>query len=286
MGIKKFGKKVIFDKINAKMMPEYTILNSEEIFEYEAAIVPEGEYIEYEYIPVDCNQLVANDQEIILEPVKTTGDFKHDRISRKRSYKPVDELVRPGKKAKVPDSDLTDKQLISRNKRRARNREAAQRQRDRRLQKRALFEEKIEKLESENKNWEGKYRILEEKYQKLEFQLRMEQRKTMATNQMTTNQNTQNIGNGYKPAKLVKINQKRSQRKNLKVTIPDPIQSTTVFAPAQAPTYAPVSTPQSAKAEESPCYLNDLIKVDTPTAEYVEKMALSRQDSFFTLFDL
>merc|ERR1712176_974872 len=215
MGIKKFGKKVIFDKINAKMMPEYTFLNSEEIFEYEAAVVPEGEYIEYEYIAVDCNELVADDQEIILEPVKTvktTGDFKHDRISRKRSYKPVDELVRPGKKAKVPDSDLTDKQLISRNKRRARNREAAQRQRDRRLQKSALFEEKIEKLESENKNWEEKYRILEEKYQKLEFQLRMEQRKKLATNQKT-----QNMGNGYKPAKLVKINQKRSQRKNLKV---------------------------------------------------------------------
>ena len=55
---------------------------------------------------------------IILEPVKTvktTDDLKHERISRKRSYKPVDELVRPGKKSKVPDSDLTDKQLISRN---------------------------------------------------------------------------------------------------------------------------------------------------------------------------
>ena len=234
------------------MMPEYTFLNAEEIFEYDAAVVPEGEYIEYEYIPVDCNQLVADDQEIILEPVKTvktTGDLKpvkHERISRKRSYKPVDELVRPGKKAKIPDSDLTDKQLISRNKRRARNREAAQRQRDRRLQKSALFEEKIEKLESENKNWEEKYRILEEKYQKLQFQLRMEQRKNVATNQMATNQNTQNIGNGYKPAKLVKINQKRSQRKNLKITIPDPIQPTPVFAPAPAPTYAPVSAPQSA----------------------------------------
>ena len=269
-------------------MPEYTFLNTEEIFEYEAAVVPEVEYIEYEYIPVDCNKLVEDDQEIILEPVKTvktTGDLKpkHERISKKRSYKPVDELVRPGKKAKVPDSDLTDKQLISRNKRRARNREAAQRQRDRRLQKSALFEEKIEKLASENKNWEDKYRILEEKYQKLQFQLRMEQRKTQS---IATNQKTQNIRSGYKPAKLVKINQKKSQRKNLKITNPGPIQPTTVFAPAPAPTYAPAPTPQSAKAEESSCYLNDLIKVDTPTAEYVEKMALSRQDSFFTLFDL
>ena len=101
----------------------------------------------------------------------------------------------------------------------------------------------------------------------------MEQRKNVATNQMATNQNTQNIGNGYR-------------EKNLKITIPDPIHPTPVFAPAPAPTYVPVSTPQPAKAEESPCFLNDLIKVDTPTAEYVEKMALSRQDSFCTLFDL
>ena len=78
-------------------MPEYTFLNAEEIFEYEAAVVPEGEYIEYEYIPVDCNQLVADDQEIILEPVKTvktTDDLKHERISTKRSYKPVDGQTR------------------------------------------------------------------------------------------------------------------------------------------------------------------------------------------------
>merc|ERR1712227_293744 len=216
-------------------MPEYAILNTEEIYEYEAC-VPEGEYIEYEYIPVDCNQLIADDQEIILEPVKTvktTGDSKpkHERISRKRSYKPVDELVRPGKKAKVPDSDLTDKQLISRNKRRARNREAAQRQRDRRLQQTATLEEKIGKLESENQVWEEKYRILEEKYQKLEFQLKMQKRKSIGQSK-TTNQN---FGNAYKPAKLVKLNQRRKSA-NLKVTIPASVQPT-VFPPTQAPVH-------------------------------------------------
>merc|ERR1712113_267076 len=111
-------------------------------------------------------------------------------------------LVRPGKKAKVPDSDLTDKQLISRNKRRARNREAAQRQRDRRLQKSALFEEKIKKLELENKNWEEKYRILEEKFQKVEFQLKMAQRTKFTGPNKLTNQkpeSSKSFLNAYQP---------------------------------------------------------------------------------------
>ena len=282
---------------STKMMPEYSILNSDEIYEYDAAIVPENEFsecvenefvenefVEYvEYIPVDCNQLVEPNQEIILEPmqtVETTDKPKHERVSRKRSYKPVPELVRPGKKAKVPDSDLTDKQLISRNKRRARNREAAQRQRDRRLQQTATLEEKIGKLESENQGWEEKYRILEEKYQKLEFQLKMQKRKFIGQS-MTTNQN---FGNAYKPAKLVKLNQRRKSA-NLKVTIPASVQPT-VFPPTQASVHAPVSTMESIKAEESFCNINDYIKVDTPTAEHVKQMTLSGPDPFLSnLFD-
>merc|ERR1712113_774319 len=186
----KTRRKKLEDKLEEIMMPTEEFMVSEVFqyeenneIQYEVQFVTEDTYnTEYFEIPPE-DQLILEDEEIILEPVKTTGSSKSTRstgnLSRKRSYKPVDELIRPGKKAKVPDSQLTDKQLISRNKRRARNREAAQRQRDRRLQKSALFEEKIEKLEAVNKNWEDKYRILEEKYQKLQFQLRMEQRKTV-----------------------------------------------------------------------------------------------------------
>lgn len=268
---------------------QYTILEPQEIFEYEAATVPACE-VEYEYIPVNCNKMMEtvefDDEDIILEPVqpeKTSLKSKHERLSRKRSYKPVDELVRPGKKAKVPDSLLTDKQLISRNKRRARNREAAQRQRDRRLQKNAMLEEKIEKLESENKSWEEKYRQLEEKYQKLEFQLSMEKKKSMSSVKLT-NQSPSDFGNGYQPAKLVQINQRK--RKNLKVTLPTVIPGKN-SAPLQNSDPAPLTfTDSTTESNESFCNLNDFIKVDTPTAKHVEKMALSGQDSFFTLFDL
>merc|ERR1711962_213821 len=151
------------EKLEEKMMrtEEYMV---SEVFQYEenneiqyeVQFVTDDTNTEYYEIPAE-DQLILDDEEIILEPVKTpvkTGGSKStrstDTLSRKRSYKPVDELIRPGKKAKVPDSQLTEKQLLSRNKRRARNREAAQRQRDRRLQKSALFEEKIEKLEEKN----------------------------------------------------------------------------------------------------------------------------------------
>ena len=101
---------------------------------------------------------------------------------------------------------------------------------------------------------------------------------------MTANQNTHNIGNGYQPAKLVQINQRRKPR-NLKVTIPSSVQPT-VFAPKPAPAYAPVCQPTTESAKVDDFNFNDFMKIDTPTAKHVEKMALTGQESLFTLFDL
>merc|ERR1712046_335200 len=229
------------EKLEEIMMPTEEYMVSE-VFQYEENneiqyevqfITEDTNNIEYFEIPAE-NQLILGDEEIILKPVKTTGSSKSTQstgdLSRKRPYKPVDELIRPGKKAKVPDSQLTDKQLISRNKRRVRNREAAQRQRDRRLQKSALFEEKIEKLEIENKNWEEKYRILEEKLQKVEFQLKMAQRTKFAGPVKRTNQKLESEGqsesflNAYQPAKLVHI--EKPKPKHLKLSIPAPTTTT------------------------------------------------------------
>merc|ERR1712046_222158 len=288
----KTRRKKLEEKLQEKMMPTEEFMVSE-VFHYE-----ENNEIQYEvqFVTEDTNnteyfeipaedQLILEDEEIILEPVKTTGSSKSTRstgtLSRKRSYKPVDELIRPGKKAKVPDSQLTDKQLISRNKRRARNREAAQRQRDRRLQKSALFEEKIEKLELENKNWEEKYRILEEKFQKVEFQLKMAQRKKFTGPIKKTNQKLEKLDQSeafltaYQPAKLVHI--EKPKPKHLKLSIP--AQSTMT---SSTTTVCPPTRAATDNLNESFCNLNDFIKVDTPTAKHVEKMALTGQDSFFT----
>jgi len=286
------------EKLEEKMMPTEEFMVSEVFqyeenneIQYEVQFVTEDTNTEYYEIPAE-DQLILDDEEIILEPVKTpvkTGGSKSTRstgtLSRKRSYKPVDELIRPGKKAKVPDSQLTEKQLLSRNKRRARNREAAQRQRDRRLQKSALFEEKIEKLELENKNWEEKYRILEEKFQKVEFQLKMAQRKKFTGPIKKTNQKLEKLDQSeafltaYQPAKLVHI--EKPKPKHLKLSIP--AQSTMT---SSTTTVCPPTRAATDNLNESFCNLNDFIKVDTPTAKHVEKMALTGQDSFFTLFDL
>merc|ERR1712046_8122 len=268
----KTRRKKLEEKLQEKMMPTEEFMVSE-VFHYE-----ENNEIQYEvqFVTEDTNnteyfeipaedQLILEDEEIILEPVKTTGSSKSTRstgtLSRKRSYKPVDEVIRPGKKAKVPDSQLTDKQLISRNKRRARNREAAQRQRDRRLQKSALFEEK---------------------FQKVEFQLKMAQRTKFSGPIKTTNQkleSSESFINAYQPAKLVHI--ENPKPKPLKLSIPSPTTTTPSTTPV-----CPQSRAATDNLNESFCNLNDFIKVDTPTAKHVEKMALTGQDSFFTLFDL
>jgi hypothetical protein len=91
----------------------------------------------------------------------------------KRPGLPLDESRRPGKKAKIPDSELNSKELMRRNRRRARNREAAQRQRDRRLETKNALETKINALETENCEWERKFKNLEKKYEQIAFELKL-----------------------------------------------------------------------------------------------------------------
>jgi len=264
-------------------------LNQEEYFEYDDLSnyvqVNESSYDEY-----DSNGHCASTSEliddaeplIILEPVVSSKP----KVERKRSYKPVDEAVRPGKKAKRSDSELTEKELKSRNKRRANNRAAAQRARDNRLAKTAAQEEKIERLENENKQWEEMYNELEQKYKKIEFRLKMiQQRKTTYPNQspsrqpirinQTTNQIDGNVsgrGAGYKPARLVHLEEKK-----LKLSI-HPIKSSESELIEQN---SQLLTSTSEDLNESFCNLNEFIKVDTPTAKQAEKMALTRRDSLF-----
>merc|ERR1712131_241162 len=134
----------------------------------------------------------------------------------------------------------------------------------------------------ENKKWEEKYRILEEKYQKLKFQFTLDRRNRPSN---VKSEKNSAFMTGYQPAKLVQINGRKP--KNLKVTLPTAIQSTN-FAPMPSnatPVNVSKSTAESSTVSESFC-INDFMKVDTPTAKHVEKMALTGQDAFFTLFDL
>jgi len=230
------------------------------------------------------NQLIDDEEPIIiLEPVVSS------KLQRKRSYKPVEESVRPGKKAKRSDSELTEKELKSRNKRRANNRAAAQRARDRRFAITASLEEKNERLENENKQWKERYMELEEKFKKIEFRLNMiQKRKTTYPQQTSSRQpcrqpsriqqainhidgNLPGRGSGYKPARLIQLEEKK-----LKLSI-FPIKSESKSAKQNSQLLASTSV----DLNESFCNLNEFIKVDTPTAKQAEKMAMARQDTLF-----
>ena len=66
-------------------------------------------------------------------------------------FEVTEQTARPGPKAAVSDAHLSTQQLEKRNKMRQRNKEAAQRVRDRRVQKVKTLEDLVAALESKNK---------------------------------------------------------------------------------------------------------------------------------------
>merc|ERR1712180_366378 len=79
----------------------------------------------------------------------------------------------PGRAPKRPDSDLTPAELDRRNKRRARNREAAERQRQRRQHKVLQLEEEVKDLKSEKDALKEKNKKLQEEIERVKFQLKI-----------------------------------------------------------------------------------------------------------------
>merc|ERR1711970_577559 len=79
----------------------------------------------------------------------------------------------PGRAPKRPDSDLTPAELDRRNKRRARNREAAERQRQRRQHKVLQLEEEVKDLKSEKDALKEKNKKLQEEIERVKFQLKV-----------------------------------------------------------------------------------------------------------------
>merc|ERR1711933_43053 len=79
----------------------------------------------------------------------------------------------PGRAPKRPDSDLTPAELDRRNKRRARNREAAERQRQRRQHKVLQLEEEGKDLKTEKDALKEKNKKLQEEIERVKFQLKV-----------------------------------------------------------------------------------------------------------------
>jgi len=102
---------------------------------------------------------------------------------------PVPESVRPGKVPKVRDSELSEKDLARRNRRRQVNRECARQARERKIQERMESEKKIKKLTEENNQWKKKFEFLLRKNQELASKLN-EMEEKMANLRKTPTQKT------------------------------------------------------------------------------------------------
>lgn len=79
----------------------------------------------------------------------------------------------PGRAPKRPDSDLNPAELERRNKRRARNREAAERQRQRRQHKVVQLEEEVTALKTEKNELKEQNKKLQEEIERVRFQLKV-----------------------------------------------------------------------------------------------------------------
>ena len=82
----------------------------------------------------------------------------------------------PGRAPKRPDSDLSPAELERRNKRRARNREAAERQRQRRLHKVNHLEQEVTQLKAEKSELKEQNKKLQEEIERIRFQLKVLER--------------------------------------------------------------------------------------------------------------
>merc|ERR1712137_1464376 len=88
--------------------------------------------------------------------------------------------ARPGKRPAKADEELTPQELRRRNKRRLRNREAAQRCRQRRLGQIEMLQNEVEQLKESKQNLATENDKLKDELAKLKFQLSVAQPTTVA----------------------------------------------------------------------------------------------------------
>lgn len=162
------------------------------------------------------------------------------------------------------------------------------------------MEQKVEDLKNENFQWEEKFKQLEAKYEEIAFQLKMEKRsKMIIQSKPSTNQNAvrhthrtcQFPVTQISATQMVTPKRVKRQINKIMIEIPPAIEQS-VHARSEQVVHVPrrseLDFEPDVKSEGPGTFgdLNDYIKVDTPTAKKVEKMALSRKDSLFNFFNL
>jgi hypothetical protein len=139
----------------------------------------EAEYNEQTIYSSEMSEINSNDSysmigdsqyELELTPI--VPRVKSGKITK--NYSQVPAASRPGRKPRQADEELSHTELERRNRRRARNREAAQRQRERRLNKVDNLEREVNCLTSENSNLLSENEQLKKELENLKFQLTLQ----------------------------------------------------------------------------------------------------------------
>jgi len=129
----------------------------------------------------DSYSMIGDTQyDLELTPVTTVPRVQSGKITK--NYSQVPAASRPGRKPRQADEELSHQELERRNRRRARNREAAQRQRERRLNKVDNLEREVNTLTSENSNLLSENEQLKKELENLKFQLQMQMKSKTQSN--------------------------------------------------------------------------------------------------------
>lgn len=116
-----------------------------------------------------------SDDQINLQMIEIEQEST-DRPSSSNSGKQKESWGRPGRKAAVPDEALDEKALNRRNRRRLRNREAAQRQRERRVSQLNQLQDNNKSLLEENDKLKDDMKKMDEKYKRALFKIQSMQK--------------------------------------------------------------------------------------------------------------
>ena len=144
---------------------------------------PSEQNIEYWY--VEQNEYETHHDEVIfdqshdqinLQMIEIEQESPAENQPKGSGAKRNESWGRPGRKAAVPDEDLDEKALKRRNRRRLRNREAAQRQRDRRVTQLNQLQESNKSLLEENEKLKENMKKMDEKYKRALFKIQSMQK--------------------------------------------------------------------------------------------------------------
>lgn len=163
---------------------------SENLVEYfelvpsEHSGVPSERESDPEYVPVGGQKNGGRKR----KATKTESSVRPAKAQKSYQPKYNTEQSKPGPKSKVPDSALTPEELARRIQRRARNREAANRQRDKRNKIQNDLETKVDSLVEENSELKRENSSLRKELEKLRQQIQSQPTSNSFHLQSNTNQ--------------------------------------------------------------------------------------------------